>query len=135
LAFKATSEFEKAFFARFAELAAKVSLLAALSRLSRNIEPCDVEFAIDVVDTQWSNAQSLFAVSATNTQAETNTKKVLELIREKGTIAKSDLVKKTQWLRATERNEIIKTLLEGEQITRLERQTRGRKKIIFALNS
>ncbi len=95
------------------------------------IRACGVSFdgpRIEESDALWgaSLARYLFdamsrriATSVSDNATETATKRVGEIIRKtdrRAGIAKQSLTRKTQWLRRGDRNDILRTLEESEQI-------------------
>lgn len=107
-----------ALFGRYAENAAKLAMIAAVSREpARPItEARDVTWASALVDhcigTLLREAERLVA----DTPAHSRIKKVLEVIRKAGRISRSAFVRKTQFLSKAEREDAIATLLDSKQI-------------------
>jgi hypothetical protein len=107
-----------ALFGRYAENAAKLAMIAAVSRNpARPItEARDVTWASALVDhcigTLLREAERLVA----DTPAHSRIKKVLEVIRKAGRISRSAFVRKTQFLSKAEREDAIATLLDSKQI-------------------
>ena len=60
-------------------------------------------------------------------------KRIREMIRVAGPkgIAKSELTRASQWLRARDRDDILLTLIESGDVATGMRETRGRKAMVF----
>ena len=107
-----------ALFGRYAENAAKLALIAAISRNPAQpvTEARDVAWARQLTEhcigTLMREAQRYVAENDT----EAKHKRVLEIIRSAGQLTRNDLVRKTQFLARRERDEIIEALVESEMV-------------------
>jgi hypothetical protein len=105
---------------RYFENIAKISMIKALSRdvVRPDIKMEDVEWARGILD--WSLGQTALMIKehASNSYIEGEIKKVLSLIKKSGEdgIAHRDLTRKTQKIPKQTRDQVIATLLEGEQV-------------------
>lgn len=106
---KDRDEMERHFYTRAAQQAVKLAMIhGALS--GARIKAQDVVWAIDVLQASKHNSSALLPqVSAENTQ-ESNSIRVLEIIRAEGSIAHSRLLGKTRFLKTAERTEILASL-------------------------
>jgi hypothetical protein len=117
-----------ALFGRYAENTAKLAMIAAISRNpARPItEARDVAWAAALVEhcinTTLREADRRVAANPT----EAKHKRVLEIIRANPGIDGNTLARKTQFLSKRERDEIVDTLTESEQIVRMVRPKQGR---------
>jgi hypothetical protein len=117
--------------ARTAEKTAKLALIHAVSRTRTNpqtIEIEDVEFAIAISNFLTRRMIANCQQWMSDNEHEANTKKVLRIIDGCGRdgITGKELQRKTQWLKARDRTEIINHLAETGQIVSEERATKTR---------
>jgi len=105
--------FKSAFLNRFAELAAKLSLLDAVSLGAAEVDADNVRWAIDVVEYQWTVVQDMYEVASAKTKALSESQQMLQVIKEKGHVTRTELAKVTQHLDARERNAVLQNLLEA----------------------
>lgn len=122
---------------RAAERTAKLALLLACSRQV----PEEIEISLQDVDTaiRISNWMTRRLVKkATHSVAENETERasqrVLRIIQETPGIAKSQLCRKTRWLKAREQNEILQNLQDAGEITSAIVESGGRPTIRFFPN-
>ncbi len=126
LAAKNPDSFESAFYGRFAEIAAKLSLLDTISQMS--VEPMvltselqvhtdNIEWAIEVIEVCWHNSQPLYEQATAETWFERDTTRVLTIIKESGGLISSrDLSRRTQWLQPEQRARILKGLAATDKV-------------------
>ena len=110
---------ESAVWGRAGEKTTKLALLFAASRLtppSLRIELQDVDRGIAL--SNWSTRRLLAesGLYVASNETESNHLRILRIIKEAGGISKSGLTRKTQWLKRRERDEIVSSLLESDQI-------------------
>jgi len=120
---KDEDEYRSAIWTRVAERTGKLALLFACSRAEAGPETvkvalADVDRAVEL--SNWMARRLIdrvagYQVCATN-PIERDVAKVLQIIRQCGPISRRDLSRKTQWLRRRERDEIVTSLMESEQI-------------------
>jgi hypothetical protein len=114
---------------------ATLALLFCASRcgpsLDAAIELCDVELAIKI--TNWITRRTLFKLNTNCSENETHRAKlrVFEIIR-RGPVTKSALIRKTQWLKPRERNEIISEMLEDGRIISSVLESSTKKGVVFS---
>jgi hypothetical protein len=114
--------------------AASLALLFAASRVgpteSGQIDLCDVELAIKVIN--WITRKTIYKVltQVHENQFEHNCNRVLEIIR-KGQIDRSALSQKTRWLKLNERKEILQTLQDRGDISAIEVETKTNTRLEF----
>lgn len=117
--------FESAFIARFAELTAKLALLDALSLGRGKIESDSFLWAREVVETQWHNAEPLFMEAHAESNLEAEIFKILNFIKSKGMITKSELKRKFQRVDDRIYSQAINSLIETGQIQSIEHKPTG----------
>lgn len=107
-----------ALFGRHAENAAKLAMLAAISRdPARPVTRADdVAWAARLVEHCIGTVLREAERRVADTPAEGRVKKVLEVIRAAGRINRSDFARRTQALTKRERDEAVALLLESKQI-------------------
>lgn len=105
--------FHSAFMNRFAELAAKLSLLDAVSLGAAEVDVDNVRWAIDVVEYQWTVVRDMYEVASAKTKALSESQQMLQTIKEKGHVTRTELAKASQHLDARERNAVLQNLLEA----------------------
>ena len=128
--------FESAFIGRFAELAAKLALLDAVSLGYTKIEIDCLRWAIDVVESQWHNAKPLYDVAHAENKTEGDIIRVLNFIKESGIIDRSALTRKCRWIELRFFNQAIQTLIETDQIEQVIKDNKsglGRKKTYYRI--
>lgn len=123
--------FESAFIGRFAELAAKLALLDAISLNRKTIEIDSLEWAIEVIETQWHNSKPLYEIAHAENKTESDVIRVLNLIKQRGIIDRTSLVRKCQWLDSRMFSQILNVLIETDQIEQVFKDTKGRKKTYY----
>lgn len=115
--------------------AASLSLLFCASRsgpdLESTIDLCDVNLAVKI--TNWITRRTLFKLSVNVSENETQRTKqrVLEIIR-RGPVTKSNLIRKTQWLKPRERNEILLEMVEDGRIISSQFESSTKKGLMFS---
>jgi len=114
---KDPNHFDSPFYGRFAEQAAKLCLLDAVS-LSRDVILMDsLEWAIEVVETQWVNIKPMYEFATAVNKLEKNQLQIVEIISQNsGMIRHTALYDKTRGLTRKERQEHIETLKEMGKI-------------------
>ena len=127
--------FATALYGRYAENAAKLAMLAAISRnpaapvtLAR-----DVTWAGRLVEHCVGTLLREAQRRVSDNETEAKHKRVLEIIRAAGQISRSDLVRKTQFLSKREREEIFDALVEGELVARTQRATDTKPSTVFTI--
>lgn len=119
---------------RFGSHVAKLALIRSASD--------DPNRATDVLDVCWARDLVLWCLERTMAEAESRvadsqqeaaTKRVLRAIVEAGPdgLTASELTRRTQWLRRSDRKDIIATLLESGQVSSSLRETSTRPVTIF----
>jgi hypothetical protein len=102
-------EFERDFMTRRGEHVTKLSLIhGALNGLRVNED--DVRWAIDTVAAVWHNSLPLLPTLSAENAQESNTMRVLAIIRKAGSVEHSHLIGRTRFLKTPERNEILASL-------------------------
>lgn len=128
--------FESAFIARFAELSAKLALLDALATGQSEITVDSFTWAKEVIEIQWYNSAPLFMEAHAESNLESEIFKILNFIRIRGTLTKSDLKRKFQRVEERIYNQAINSLVETGQIQAIEvaQSGPGRPKIYYQIN-
>lgn len=108
--------FESAFIGRFAELAAKLALLDALSLGRPTIEADSLEWAISVVETQWYNAKPLYELAHAENKTESDVLRIISFVNSVGIIDRKALRKKFRFLEKKILDQAIDTAQETGQI-------------------
>lgn len=125
----ATDAGGRAIYARTAENAAKLALVAAISRNPDQPRIGAEEFRWAREFSLWSSNRLVAEVGrrVADTQAERDTKRVAEIVRSAGAagIARSALVNRTFFLRAREREEILTTLQQAGLIAEVKEASTG----------
>jgi len=120
------------FYAREVEMTIKVAMIHALGRDPENpiITARDFDFARSIVTHSiQSMIDGIERFVADNT-AESNSKKVMELIRQAGFISRTELCKRTQFL-GRDRDTVIKHLEDAELIEKVLQKTGGRSRQMY----
>ena len=120
------------FYAREVEMTIKVAMIHALGRDPENpiITARDFNFARSIVTHSiQSMIDGIERFVADNT-AESNSKKVMELIRQAGFISRTELCKRTQFL-GRDRDTVIKHLEDAELIEKVLQKTGGRSRQMY----
>ena len=127
--------FATALFGRYAENAAKLAMLAAISRnpSAPITEACDVTWAGHLVEHCIGTLLREAERRVSDNDIEAKHKRVLGIIRAAGQITRNDLVRKTQFLSRREREEIFDALVEGELVGRTQQPTETKPVTIFTL--
>lgn len=119
---------------RSAEKASKLALLFAVSRSPMTpffkVELEDVDRAIMVANYLTREVQRNVYDRVSDNEQEARTKRVLRLL-DSGHLSKSELTRKTQWLRKRERDEILQTLIEAELVQWDTKPTGGRDVVVL----
>jgi hypothetical protein len=129
---QARGEPTRAVWMRAAEHAAKVALV-----LTEDAETGmrELSWALELVELQCGTLCAAIGHRVGQNETERNTKRVLDIIRRVGGdgVTRSQLCVATQWLNQTERNGIITTLIDSEQIAKLtcEKKGSGRKSVAY----
>lgn len=122
-----------AIWSRSAGKAGKLSLIFAASRC-----PCTPLFRVEREDVDRGIALSNFLTRQTLRKVgehvskndwEDHTKRVLRILNEP--LTKSQLTRRTQWLKKRERDEILATLMDSEQVAVETRDTGGRPETVI----
>lgn len=115
-----TDEVTKAIYTRVVENLTKIAMIYAIAKdhLNPHIDAEAYEWAKDFV--LYSSNMMINATrdNVSDNMQESQVKRLLNVIKGAGAkgIDRSQLIKKTQWLKARERNEIINDLLESQQV-------------------
>jgi hypothetical protein len=120
--------------ARFTEHVEKLALLRSVCR-----DPSD---RISVDDVEWAGELASWCIERTCAEAaetmadnavQAMQKRVLRLVRDAGPmgITMAQLSRKTQWLRRSERKDVLASLVEGEEVVTQETVTLGRRKTVL----
>lgn len=121
--------------ARVAENARKLALIVAVGRDPRAPSIClqDAVWSTDLVRHHARRTIEAVERHVADTETEANVKRLREIIRRAGAegIAKSEITRASQWIRARDRDEILLTLIESGDVTTVQRQTGGRKVMVF----
>jgi hypothetical protein len=127
--------FATALYGRYAENAAKLAMLAAISRnpAAPVTEACDVAWAGHLVEHCIGTLLREAERRVSDNDTEAKHKRVLGIIRAAGQITRNDLVRKTQFLSRREREEIFDALVEGELVGRTQQPTETKPVTIFTL--
>jgi len=122
-----------ALFGRYAENAAKLAMLAAVSRdPARPVtEARDVTWASQLVEHCIGTLLREADRRVSDNDTEAKHKRVLEIIRTAGEISRNALVRKTQFLSRREREEILDALVEGELVARSMKPTGTKPLMLF----
>jgi hypothetical protein len=127
---------EAAVWSRSGEKTAKLALMFACSRWEGSgdlprVELQDVDRAIQITNrlTRYMLRKAFQHVAEND--VEHKSKKLLRSIT--GEVTASELTRRTQWLRAKERNEIINDLIAAGYLVSAQRETSGRPVTIFKL--
>ena len=124
-----------AILARIGENAAKLALIVAVGRnpVAPVIGIEDAVWAIDFVRHFARRTIEAVERHVADTETEAHVKRIREMIRVAGPkgIAKSELTRASQWLRARDRDDILLTLIESGDVATGMRETRGRKAMVF----
>lgn len=124
-----------ALWSRSAGKAGKLALIFAASRcpLSASFDVYleDIDLAIAMSNWLTRTVQRKVFEHVSENDTESNMKRVMRILRHP--LTKSQLTRKTQWLRKRERNEIVETLIESGLVELTEEQTGGRSRFVFKL--
>jgi hypothetical protein len=117
-----------ALFGRFAENTAKLAMIAAISRNPAKpvTEKRDIVWAAALVEHCIRTTLREADRRVSKNKVEANHKVVLEIIRNNPGIDGNTLARKTQFLSKRERDEIVDTLVESEQVVRIVHPKHGR---------
>lgn len=121
-------------YAREVELTIKVAMIHALSRDPENpiIMETDFHFATSIVGQSMQAMVDGIERFVADNAAESNSKKVLEIVRKSGFISRTELCKQTQFL-GRDRDTVIKHLEEAELIEKVMQKTAGRAKQMYRI--
>lgn len=120
---------------RAAVHAQKLALIRAIGCDYKNpkVVEADAIWAINL--TKWSMDRLTRSVidRVSENRVEGDAKRMLKLIRDAGPngIQKNDLTRKSHWLKARERDDVIKTLTESGLVDQLKVKGKGRPKVLF----
>ena len=122
-----------ALFGRYAENAAKLAMIAAVSRDPARpmTEARDVTWAARLVEHCIGTLLQEAERRVADNDTEANHKRVLEIIRSAGTITRNALVRKTQFLSKREREEIFEALVDGELVTKTIQRSATKPVVLF----
>jgi len=121
---------------RFTQKARQLAIIDACSRCDRP----DDRVTIDEESANWGCRLAKLltenmAVIATDwlsaNQVESQVQQVLRLIKAEPGISQNQLTRRTQWLRSSERHEIIETLVNSDQVTWEYRETGKKKSTVY----
>lgn len=124
-------KYESAFLNRFAQNAAKLSLLDAVSLGQEQIELHNLEWAIELVEAQWHNIKQFYEIASGENKIETDKIRVLDFIKKKGIVDKSTLILKTRWLTKNQREEILKELEIADAIEMVKQSSEKKPKTMY----
>lgn len=128
-------EVDAAIWSRTSEKSSKLALLAACSRSSNVIELQDVEWAIAVANFLTRRMIALIKGNVASTDFERKVQRLLRVVKDEGNvITQRDFNRRTQWLPAKERNEIVFQLKESGSLLDGVRNTKGREASCLALS-
>lgn len=121
-------------YAREVELTIKVAMIHALSRDPENpvVLPTDFNFAHSIVTQSMQAMIDGIERFVADNAAESNSKKVLEIVRKANFISRTELCKQTQFL-GRDRDTVIKHLEEAELIEKVMHKTGGRAKQMYRI--
>jgi hypothetical protein len=131
---KSEDEQAAALWSRSAGKAGKLALIFAASRCPNSsllrVEIEDVDRAIGVSNWITRTIQKRVFDHVSENDQEERTKRVLRLLERP--LTKSEITRKTQWLKRRERDEIIETLVEAGLVGfQTDEETGGRSKTTF----
>ena len=120
-------EVDAAIWSRTSEKSSKLALLAACSRSSNVIELQDVEWSIAVANFLTRRMIALIKGNVASSDFERKVQRLLRVVKDEGNvITQRDFSRRTQWLPAKERNEIVAQLKEAGSLFDGIRNTKGR---------
>ena len=113
-----------ALFARYAEQIKRIAMIVACGRYSgklrrAEIDEDDMAFAKRLVEYSLSQFVTTVRRDMVENLVEANRKKVLDKIRETGTIARSQLLRGIRNINRRDLNEIIAVLIEANQVAEI----------------
>ena len=122
------------FWAREVELTIKVAMIHALSRDPENpiIREADYTFARAIVMRSIQCMMDGIERYVADNAAESNAKKVVEIVRSVGLISRTELCRRTQFL-GRDRDTVIKHLEDAEIIEKVMQKTAGRAKQMYRI--
>lgn len=120
------------FYAREVELTIKVAMIHAIGRDPENpiIKETDYRFARSIVASSIQAMVDGIERFVADNAAESNSKKVIEIIRQAGFISRTELCKRTQFL-GRDRDTVLKHLEEAEFIETVMQKTSGRARQMY----
>lgn len=120
------------FYAREVELTIKVAMIHAIGRDPENpiIKETDFRFARSIVTHSIQSMIDGIERFVADNAAESNSKKVMEIVRKANFISRTELCKQTQFL-GRDRDTVIKHLEEAELIEKVMHKTGGRAKQMY----
>lgn len=120
---------------RFSEHVQKLALLRAASDdRTREISELDVAWAVELVGWCQRRVHVLARAHLAGSRVEADLKRVLRVIEGEGAagVTSSTLTRRTQWLRRSERKDVLATLAEsGQIVVDVEQRDSGRAPIVY----
>jgi len=109
--------FESPFYGRFAELAAKVALLDAISLGRNTIEADGFEWSRDLLAVCWKNVKALYEFTSAENKLEQHHLRMVRLISDAGKpVSKAYITRRTQFMTRKLRDEVLANLSESGKI-------------------
>lgn len=128
-------EVDAAIWSRTSEKSSKLALLAACSRSSDVIELQDADWSIAVANFLTRRMIALVKGNVASSEFERKVQRLLRVIKDEGNvITQRDFSRRTQWLPAKERNDIVLQLKEAGSLFDGVRNTKGREASCIALS-
>ena len=122
-------------YTRCVEIAKKVALILAVGchvgEAQPIIEPLHMDYAIKLSRFLFEALHYSVENKISNSTQEKNVQKVLQIVRSNGKITISDLTRKCQHLKSSERKDIIETLKEAKLIEEFLEDVNGKKRRVF----
>ena len=128
-------EVDAAIWSRASEKSSKLALLAACSRSSDVIEIQDADWAIAVTNFLTRRMIPLVKGNVASSDFERKVQRILRIVQDEGrVITQRELSRRTQWLPAKERNDIVAQLKDAGSLFDGIRNTKGREASCLALS-
>ena len=128
-------EVDAAIWSRTSEKSSKLALLSACSRASTTIETIDAEWAIAVANFLTRRMIAMIKGNVASSDFERKVQRLLRVVKDEGNvITQRDFSRRTQWLPAKERNEIVAQLKDSGSLFDGVRNTKGREASCLALS-
>lgn len=101
---------------RFAENVVKIALHDTISQGLREIGLDSIEWAYAVVRYQWETSKELYELANARNETEKNSIEVFKFIKSKKVVKKSELTRRFQHIPQFIKEQIIKSLVDGEML-------------------